>query len=215
MNKKALVFLIIVVVLLVDQALKIWVKTHFAYGESYELFGSDRAYLHFVENDGMAFGITFGGSYGKLILSIFRILAIAFLFFYLYEMLRQQVSSWLLAGFALIQAGALGNSIDSIFYGLMFSASPYHGSGTAELFPASGGYAPLLYGRVVDMFYFPLFSGTYPDWMPLVGGDHFLFFKPVFNIADVAITLGVLLLLALQLRQVFAKTKPVATKEEE
>ncbi|MEL6356556.1 MAG: lipoprotein signal peptidase [Bacteroidota bacterium] len=213
MNKKALVLLIIIIVLLLDQALKIWVKTHFTYGESYELFGSDRAMLHFVENDGMAFGITFGGSYGKLLLSLFRILAIAFLFFYLYELLRQKVNSWLLAGFALIQAGALGNSIDSIFYGLIFSASPYHGGGAAEIFPAEGGYAPLLYGRVVDMFYFPLFSGTYPNWFPFVGGNHFLFFKPVFNIADVAITLGVILLLGIQISQLFKKKERPVVEE--
>lgn len=194
MTPKKTVYLTLLLVLLADQALKIWVKTHMAYGEEIQLFGWDRALIHFVENNGMAFGLSFGGSYGKLILTLFRVTAVSFLFFYLARLAREAAPRRLLVGFSLIQAGALGNIIDSVFYGVVFSESSFHG-GVAELFPDSGGYAPLLYGRVVDMLYFPLAYGTYPRWMPLVGGDSYLFFRPVFNVADVAISIGVFLLL--------------------
>ncbi|MEL7161517.1 MAG: lipoprotein signal peptidase [Bacteroidota bacterium] len=179
----------LLLVLAVDQGTKIWVKTHLAYGEEIRIFGWDRALIHFVENNGMAFGISLGGHYGKLLLSLFRITAVSFLFFYLARLIRERASRLLLLGFTLIQAGALGNIIDSVFYGRIFSESSFHG-GVATLFPESGGYAPLLYGRVVDMLYFPLFYGTYPSWFPGVGGQPYLFFRPVFNVADVAISAG-------------------------
>lgn len=215
MSKKALVITIILLTVIADQALKIWVKTTFSYGEEYHLFGYDRTLLHFVENDGMAFGFSFGGDYGKLILSLFRVLAVVFLFVYLFELLRQGAKKTLLLGFSLIQAGALGNIIDSAFYGMIFSESPYHGGGTAEIFPAGGGYAPFLYGRVVDMFYFPLFYGTYPDWVPVLGGSPYLFFRPVFNLADVAITGGVIILLFYIAHSIFYPKPKLALKEEE
>lgn len=172
------------------------------YGEEFSMFGTDWGLVHFVENPGMAFGITLGGSYGKLILSLFRIVAVVFLGYYIKMLLDAKSNFGLLASFALILAGALGNIIDSAFYGLIFSESPYHG-GLAELFPEGGGYAPFLYGKVVDMLYFPMFSGYFPDWLPIWGGEHFLFFKPVFNIADAAITIGVLNILLFQ-RSFFA-----------
>ena len=194
MTRKQAVVLTLFLVLLADQALKIWVKTHMAYGEEIQLFGWDRALIHFVENNGMAFGLSFGGNYGKLILTLFRVTAVSFLFFYLARLIRESAPRRLLVGFSLIQAGALGNIIDSVLYGVIFSESSFHG-GVAEIFPEGGGYAPLLYGRVVDMLYFPLIYGTYPRWVPFVGGDSYLFFRPVFNLADLAISLGVILLL--------------------
>ncbi|WP_082921577.1 lipoprotein signal peptidase [Lewinella sp. 4G2] len=195
MRRRRLVYLTLFLVLLADQALKIWVKTHMAYGEEIQLLGMDRALIHFVENNGMAFGLSLGGSYGKLLLTLFRVTAVTFLFFYLGRLLKTLAPRRLLVGFALIQAGALGNIIDSVFYGVIFSESSFHG-GVATLFPEGGGYAPLLYGRVVDMLYFPLLYGNYPAWFPFVGGQAFLFFRPVFNIADVAIAVGVFLLLS-------------------
>lgn len=212
MNRKLLVALTIFLVLLIDQSLKIWVKTHMAYGEEIQLFGCDGTLIHFVENNGMAFGLSLGPHYGKLLLTLFRMTAVFFLAIYLLRLVREGADRMLLFGFALIQAGALGNIIDSVFYGYLFSESSFHG-GVATLFPEGGGYAPLLYGRVVDMLYFPLFYGTYPTWMPFVGGNTYLFFRPVFNIADVAISIGVIILLCYYFFTVLRK--PVLTKKEE
>jgi len=194
MNRKLLVGLTLFTVILLDQGLKIWVKTHMVYGEEIQLFGSAHLLVHFVENNGMAFGLSLGPDYGKLLLTLFRIAAVSLLFVYLFRLIREQAGKMLLLGFSLIQAGALGNIIDSVFYGYIFSESSFR-SGIAQVFPEGGGYAPLLYGRVVDMLYFPLFYGTYPEWFPLVGERAYLFFRPVFNLADVAISLGVLVLL--------------------
>lgn len=180
------------------------------YGEEIFIFGLEWARIHFVENNGMAFGISLGGNYGKLALSLFRILAVGFLIYYLRLLMKAEKSSMgLLISFALILAGAIGNILDSAFYGLIFSASEYNGE-IANLFPEGGGYAGFLHGKVVDMLYFPMFSGTYPDWVPFKGGDHFLFFKPVFNLADTSITVGVLNILIFQ-RSFFSADK----KEEE
>lgn len=158
------------------------------------MLGLSWALIHFVENEGMAFGITLGGDHGKLALSLFRIAAVGFLVYYLRLLLRSKVPFGLILSFALILAGAIGNIIDSAFYGLIFTETPYHG-GVATMFPEGGGYAGFLHGKVVDMFYFPMFEGFFPQWMPVWGGEHFQFFRPVFNIADAAITTGVLSLL--------------------
>ena len=196
MKRSHLVVLVVALVLIADQAVKIWVKTNMEYGAQFPIFGWEHAYIHFVENPGMAFGIEFGGEYGKLALSLFRVFAVGFLIYLIRQLVQQRVQKGLLVCFGLILAGAIGNIIDSAFYGLIFSGSSYHLPGPAELFPEGGGYAGFLHGRVVDMLYFPLFDGTFPQWLPVWGGERFLFFRPVFNIADAAISVGVFCLIA-------------------
>jgi signal peptidase II len=188
---------LVLFVLLCDQALKIGIKTHMEYGAEVGILGLSWARLHFVENNGMAFGWDLGGSYGKLALSVFRIIAVIFLVHFIRQLVQEKVRFGVLASFAMILAGALGNIIDSAFYGLIFSESYYHG-GLATLFPPEGGYSGFLHGKVVDMIYLPIWQGFYPEWLPFLGGKEFFFFKPVFNIADVSITFGVLNLLFFQ-----------------
>ena len=184
-------FLIIGFVLVVDQIVKIMVKTRMQIGEDIPLIG-EWCRLHFVENEGMAFGMAFGGKIGKLILSLFRIVAAGAIMWYLIRLIRRNESTLTLTSLSLIFCGAVGNLIDSCFYGLIFNESYYQ---LATLFPAEGGYAPFLFGRVVDMFYFPLFEFDWPQWIPGLGGSHFEFFNAIFNVADAAITIGVILLL--------------------
>lgn len=162
-------------------------------GQEFEIF--PWFIIHFTENNGMAFGLEFAGENGKLFLSLFRIVAVGGLFYYLYRLVKENAPQGFIASIALILAGALGNIIDSTIYGKIFSSS-YHQ--IAEVFPEGGGYAPMLYGKVVDMLYFPLVSGYFPDWLPIWGGEFFLFFRPVFNIADSAITVGVVLIILFQ-----------------
>lgn len=158
--------------------------------------------IHFTENNGMAFGLQFAGNYGKLALSLFRILAVGFLGWYIYHLARLKTGFGVIFSFSLILAGAMGNIIDSALYGILFSESTYFD--VARFLPAEGGYSTFLHGKVVDMFYFPILEGTYPKWLPYLGGDNFIFFRPVFNVADSAITIGVLSLLIFQ-RQFFQK----------
>ncbi|NOT38254.1 MAG: lipoprotein signal peptidase [Saprospiraceae bacterium] len=183
---------IITIILLIDQISKIWVKTHMQLSEEIPILGLDWARIHFIENEGMAFGLKFGGEMGKLGLSLFRIVAIGFLGYLLFNMIRTKEKIGLVISFSLILAGAIGNMIDSAFYGLIFSNSPYHG-GLAEMFPASGGYAPFLMGRVVDMFYFPMWNSNFPSWFPIWGGEDFEFFRHIFNVADASIFCGICL----------------------
>lgn len=182
------------------------------YGDEISIFGLDWALIHFVENNGMAFGLSLGGSYGKLALSVFRIIAVGFLIYLLRQFIRNKVGFGVLAGFALILAGAIGNILDSAFYGMIFSESPYHG-GLARIFPAEGGYAGFLHGKVVDMLYFPMFRGIWPEWIPMLGGKRYLFFQPVFNIADMAISIGVLNILIFQRKFFFQES--VRKKEKD
>jgi signal peptidase II len=153
--------------------------------------------IHFTENNGMAFGLEFGGNFGKLLLSVFRIALVMGIGWYLLRLIKTKVHSGLIICFSLIFAGAIGNIIDSVFYGVIFSEN---NAGVAALFSPEGGYSRLFHGRVVDMFYFPLFEGRFPQWFPIWGGENFLFFREVFNIADSSITIGVITLLIFQKR---------------
>jgi len=152
--------------------------------------------IHFTENNGMAFGLQFAGGYGKLALSLFRIFAVGFLVWYIFRLAKSKTSFGVIFCFSLILAGAMGNIFDSALYGMLFSESTYFD--VARFLPAEGGYSTFLHGKVVDMFYFPILEGNYPQWLPILGGDHFIFFRPVFNVADSAITTGVLSLLIFQ-----------------
>jgi len=191
LGKKAV--LLILLVLLIDQSLKFWIKTHYSLGHSTEIFHWFR--ILFTENNGMAFGMEFGGQTGKLILSIFRIVAIFGIGWYLAHLIRTKVHSGFVLCIALILAGAIGNLIDSAFYGIFFTGSEYQ---IAQFLPSGGGYASFLHGRVVDMLYFPIIQGHFPSWFPIWGSDQFIFFRPVFNIADSSITIGVVIILLFQ-----------------
>jgi signal peptidase II len=188
--------IIIFLVLLIDQVVKFWVKTTMYLGEEHRVFGH-WFYIHFTENYGMAFGLEFGGMAGKFLLSAFRILACIAIGWYIVHLARHRAHPGLMVCFALIFAGAVGNIIDSAFYGMIFNDST---DGIARFLPPDGGYAGFLQGRVVDMLYFPLVSGRFPDWLPIWGGETFLFFRPVFNIADASISIGVILYILFQKR---------------
>lgn len=210
MKKKYLPLVIIGVVLLLDQTLKFWIKTNMLLGQEFVIFSWFR--IFFLENEGMAFGWTFGGEHGKLILSLLRIVVVTGIIWWIYDMIRKNESRWTIAAISLVAAGALGNIIDGTFYGLLFSESGIYGRPSAEVaqfLPAAGGYAGFLHGNVVDMFYFPLFEATWPQWFPWVGGRDFIFFSPVFNIADSAIFSGVVLFFITQLRQGKVEIIPV------
>ena len=183
--------IIIFIVLLLDQILKFWIKMNMTIGESFPVLG-DWFQIYFIENNGMAFGWEFGAQFGKFALSIFRIIAVALLFYLIYYLSKKKIKFGPLLGISLITAGALGNIIDGMFYGMIFSESTF--MQVATLFPEGGGYAGFLQGKVVDMFYFPLF--TFPEWVPFFGGQ--IFFSPIFNIADSAITIGFLYLIIFQ-----------------
>jgi len=193
----------IVALLVLDQAVKIWIKTHMMIGQEYSVFG-DWFKILFIENNGMAFGMEFGdGKWGKTLLSLFRIGAVGMIGWYILKLIREKAPQGVLFSFALIFCGAIGNIFDSLFYGLIFNDSHYQ---VASLFPADGGYSSFLHGRVVDMLYFPLWQGVLPSWIPFWGGQDFIFFRPVFNLADSYITIGVLMLL-LFYRKFFSEKK--------
>jgi signal peptidase II len=188
--------LLIVLILVADQIFKLWIKTHMVLGEEIHIFGK-WGILHFVENNGMAFGMEMGGKSGKLVLSIFRIIAICAIGWFLYSIIKKKVNLGLVLAVSAILAGAIGNIIDCAFYGMIFSESFYQ---PAVIFPQGGGYSSFLQGKVVDMLYFPVINTNWPDWSPFRPGESFIFFRPVFNISDSSITSGVISILIFQKR---------------
>ncbi|MGC9471555.1 MAG: lipoprotein signal peptidase [Bacteroidales bacterium] len=197
MSRYAKSLVLITGILIADQISKFLVKTGMTLGEEIRVFGN-WFIIHFIENNGMAFGMEMGGESGKIILSLFRLVAIAAITWYLVKLIREKAPNGLIMAISLVLAGAIGNMIDSAFYGLIFSQStPFE---TAVLFPEGGGYSSFLHGKVVDMLYFPVIRGVYPEWFPFWGGDSFIFFRPVFNLSDACITTGVLMILVFQKR---------------
>ena len=196
----AKVFILAFLVLLLDQWLKFYIKLHFCIGQDQPLLGLDWARLHFVENEGMAFGVTLDWRYGKLMLSVLRLLMIGGLVYYIRTLLRQNAAVGFIYSLGLVTAGAIGNMIDSALYGLIFTASPQVACVLAEQVPVTSGlgYGSFMYGKVVDMFYFPLYEFRAPDWAPFVGGQDVQFFTHIFNLADAAITCGVLSIVVFQ-----------------
>ena len=192
MSKLTKAGILVFFILLIDQTLKIWIKTHMFIGQEYHIAGN-WFIIHFTENNGMAFGFELGGEFGKIALSIFRIIAVGFIGYYIYKLSKTKAATGYILGIAGIFAGAMGNILDSAFYGLIFEKSNF--LTISQIFPKDGGYAPFLYGKVVDMFYFPLINGHFPDWVPFWGGEEFLFFRPVFNIADASITVSVIVII--------------------
>ncbi|MBP1614262.1 MAG: putative signal peptidase [Bacteroidetes bacterium] len=188
LTKGRISLLIIFSVLFIDQMIKIVVKTNMYFHESIHV--TDWFYIYFTENNGMAFGMEL---FGKLFLTSFRIIAVGLIGWYLMKIIKRGAKTGYIICISLILTGALGNIIDSVFYGLLFNESTH--SSIASFMPAEGGYSTLFYGKVVDMFYFPIIDTTWPTWMPLIGGGHFIFFSPIFNFADAAISCGIIALL--------------------
>lgn len=210
MSKLTKALLVLFGVLLLDQGLKIWIKTNMFIGQEFNVIGNFFI-LHFTENNGMAFGFELAGDYGKIILSLFRIIAVGAIAWFLYKLTKKEESSmFLIVSVTLVLAGAIGNILDSAFYGIIFNDSYYQ---VASIFPEEGGYSSFLHGRVVDMLYFPILEGHFPSWFPIWANEEFIFFRPVFNIADSSITVGVLLILLFQ-RNIFS-TKQADNKEIE
>ena len=193
------VFLIICLIVIADQVLKIYIKTHYHVGESHAVIGNWFR-LYFIENEGMAYGWKFGGEWGKMILTLFRLGAVIFGVFYIKKIIQKKYHPGFIICVGLIFARALGNLIDSMFYGLIFENSNGDLYNVAKIFPAHG-YAGFLHGNVVDMLYFPIIhDATFPSWVPIWGGQDFEFFRPIFNLADASISAGIITILIFQNR---------------
>jgi signal peptidase II len=203
-------FLIILLIIVADQALKIYIKTNFKMGDHVYLLGQQWAQLYFIENEGMAWGWKWGGEWGKAALTLFRLAAVIFGTWYLGRIIKQNYSKGFIICASLIYAGALGNLIDSMFYGVIFDKGMRYDAATDSYryyeglarFTWGDGYQSFLHGNVVDMLYFPIIQSTFPEWVPFVGGKEFEFFSPIFNIADASISVGVITLLIFQKRLV-------------
>lgn len=208
--KKRNVILIILLILLIDQVFKFYIKTNYYLGEDHRVLGNWFR-LHFVENEGMAWGWKLGesGSWGKLALTIFRMVAVLFGVYYIGHIIKKKEHPGFIVCVAMIFAGAVGNLIDSMFYGLIFEGSDPMLQNVAKLFPEGGGYAGFLHGKVVDMLYFPIIRSTFPSWIPVWGGEPFEFFSPVFNIADASISIGLIIILLFQNRFFKKAEQPV------
>ncbi|HEY9258657.1 lipoprotein signal peptidase [Chitinophaga sp.] len=191
------VVFIVILILVIDQTLKFWIKTHMFMQQEFVIF-PNWFRIHFIENEGMAYGLKFGGDFGKILLTMFRLVAVVVGFVYMKKLIKEKYSTGLLICGSLILAGAAGNLIDSMFYGIIFNDSI--GYEVAKFMPSGGGYGSFLHGRVVDMLYFPIYEGYLPNWVPFKGGDYFVFFRPVFNVADAAISTGVVAILLFQKR---------------
>ncbi|HEX8462385.1 MAG TPA: lipoprotein signal peptidase, partial [Segetibacter sp.] len=201
------IVLLILLILIIDQAVKFYIKTHFYIGQEIKVLGMNWFKLHFVENEGMAWGWKMGGEWGKVALTLFRLVACIAGVFIIRDFIRKKYHPGFIYCSALIFAGALGNLIDSMFYGLIFNESDPYMQNVAQFLPKAGGYAGFLHGKVVDMLYFPIITNThYPSWFPVWGGEEFEFFRPVFNIADASISVGVIAILIFQ-NQFFKKTE--------
>ncbi|MCE3228860.1 MAG: lipoprotein signal peptidase [Bacteroidetes bacterium] len=220
LKKYRLPLITVLTVLFIDQFIKIYIKSHYPLDREVGR-AADWCILHFTENPGMAFGFEFGGDFGKISLSIFRILACIGGVWYIRYIIKQKEHSGFVFAVALILAGAAGNIIDSAFYGLIFDRGTVYDPNVGDYVPYSGiaqfsgnGYAPPMYGCVVDMFYFPLINGTFPEWMPLVGGDDFQFFRPIFNFADASISAGVLTIILFHKRFTKKAEETIEEKKE-
>lgn len=204
--------LIILLVIVADQFLKIYIKTNFLYNHEVDVIGNWFK-LHFIENEGMAFGMKLGSAAtGKLILTLFRLVAVSFGFYLLWRLVKKHYTKGAIICGALILAGALGNLIDSVFYGIIFSEGMHT---TATFVPWGEGYGKLFHGRVVDMLYFPIIDTIMPDWVPFFGGKRFAFFEPIFNIADASISVGVLVLVFFQKKLIHKKGTPTTVNVAE
>ena len=184
------IFFTAFILILIDQSLKFWVKTNMFLGQEFPVY--DWFIIHFTENNGMAFGMEFGGYTGKKILTIFRIVVVGIGIKYIFNLTKVGFSNGASIALGFIIGGAIGNIIDSSFYGIIFNESY---NNVASFMPDGGGYSSLLHGKVVDMFYFPLINSHFPNWLPIWGGEHFIFFRPVFNIADAGISIGIFMIL--------------------
>ena len=207
-KRSMLVTLIVVGVLMVDQLIKIWVKTNMTLHEQIEILSWFK--IVFIENNGMAYGMEIGS---KLVLSLFRVVAISLLGYYMVGLVKRQVRWGYLVCLSMIFAGAIGNLLDSMFYGLIFNASSEFY--TSYFVPFGSGYAPFLMGKVVDMFYFPLIVTTWPDWVPMVGGNPYVFFSPIFNFADASISVGVVILLLFYRKEISELSLKKTVKADE
>ena len=208
LTKGRVAVLVILAILLIDQTIKIWVKTSMTLHESIHI--TDWFYIAFIENNGMAFGMQLGS---KIILSLFRVVAIGILGYYIWQQVQRQAKTGYIILLSMVLAGAAGNLIDCMFYGLIFNASsPYY---LSYFVPFGTGYAPFLMGKVVDMFYFPLIESDWPQWVPFVGGDHFIFFSPVFNFADSCISVSVVWLLLFYRKEISTISLSKNSKQSE